>query len=300
MPWNNNTGGGWKGGGPWGSGPQQPNPSRPPDLEELLKRSQDRLRNALPAGGRGNGLIALAVVAALVAIWLMNAFYTVQPNELGQELVFGRPKDEVAQQGLHFHFWPVETVEKVSTAQRTDIIPADGARRSESDASLMLSGDQNIVDITFSVIWTVSDPKQFLFNVEDAEAFVRRIAESAMREIVGRSRAEDVRTERRADVEDAVRQLVQQTLDAYGAGIRVVSIQLERADPPAEVADAFEVPLSFLMDPANHHRGSRIWQGASRTFFEMPYGERHIWGITAGILRVLYERLYREPTEAAR
>ena len=65
---------------------------------------------------------------------------------------------------------------------------------------------------------------------------------------------------------------------------------------PAEVADAFEVPLSFLMDPKNHRTGSRIWNGASRTFFEMPFENRHIWGITAGIVRVLYERLYADPT----
>jgi membrane protease subunit HflK len=240
MPWSNNGGGGWKGGGgPWGSGPQQRGP-QPPDLEELLKRSQDRLRNVLPTGGRGNFSIALLVVAVLVVLWLVQCVYTVQPDELGQELVFGKPKDEVSTQGLHFHFWPIETVEKVSTRVQRDTLTADAGRRSTDNGSLMLSGDQNIVAIVFSVLWRVSEPKKYLFNVAGPEALLRRVAESAMRELVGRSTAEDVRTERRAEVEEGVRSLLQSALDEYNAGVTVVGVQLEKADPPEEVADAFE------------------------------------------------------------
>jgi membrane protease subunit HflK len=242
MPWNNNAGGGgWKGGGggPWGSGPQQRGP-QPPDLEELLRRSQDRLRSILPAGGRGNASVVALVVAALAVLWLVKAVYTVQPDELGQELVFGWPKADVSTQGLHFHFWPVETVEKVPTRVQRVFIGADENRRGGAESNLMLSGDQNIVETNFSVLWRVSDPKAYLFNVNEPEEFLRRIAESAMRELVGRSSAEEVRTERRAEVEEGVRALVQGTLDAYNAGISIVGVQLERADPPAEVADAFE------------------------------------------------------------
>jgi len=242
MPWNNNTGGGnWKGGGggPWGSGPHQRGP-QPPDLEELLKRSQDRLRNILPAGGRGNVSIGLLVVAAILALWLINSIYFVQPDELGQELVFGDPKEEVAAPGPHFIFWPVETYEKVLTRVQTESIGTEVTRRTPADGNLMLSGDQNIVEINFSIQWQVADPKKFLFNVEEPEEFLRRVSESAMRELVGRSSAEEVRTERRAEVEEGVRALVQGTLDAYEAGINIVGVNLERADPPAEVADAFE------------------------------------------------------------
>lgn len=240
MPWNNNGGGGWKGGGgPWGSGPQQRGP-QPPDLEELLKRSQDRLRNVLPSGGRGNVSIAALIVVALAVLWVVKCVYTVQPDELGQELVFGKPKDEVATQGLHFHFWPVETVEKVSTRVQRDTLTADSGRRAAGGGNLMLSGDQNIVEIDFSVLWRVAQPKEYLFNVAEPDALLRRVAESAMRELVGRSTAEDVRTERRAEVEEGVRLLLQDTLDRYAAGITVVGVQLERADPPDEVADAFE------------------------------------------------------------
>lgn len=242
MPWSSNGGGGggWKGGGgPWGSGPQQRGP-QPPDLEELLKRSQDRLRNVLPSGGRGNVSIAILVVAALVVLWVVQSVYTVQPDELGQELVFGKPKDEVSTQGLHFHFWPVETVEKVSTRVQRETLTADAGRRGTGDGNLMLSGDQNIVEIDFSVLWRVADPKKYLFNVAEPEAILRRVGESAMRELVGRSTAEDVRTERRAEVEEGVRALLQATLDNYNSGVNIVGIQLERADPPDEVADAFE------------------------------------------------------------
>jgi len=242
MPWSNNSGGGgWKGGGggPWGGGPQQRGP-QPPDLEELLKRSQDRLRNVLPGGGRSNVLVAVLVVAALAVIWIYNSLYMVQPDELGQELVFGEPKNEVSTQGLHFIFWPVETVEMVSTRVQREFLGSDAARRNSTDTNLMLSGDQNIVEINFSVLWRVKEPKKYLFDISEPEAFLRRVAESAMRELVGRSTAEQVRTERRASVEEGVQRLLQTTLESYNSGISVVGVQLERADPPAEVADAFE------------------------------------------------------------
>jgi membrane protease subunit HflK len=242
MPWNNNSGGGgWKGGGggPWGQGPQQRGP-QPPDLEDLLRRSQDRLRNLLPQGGRNNASIAVLIGVAVLVLWLVKCVYTVQPDELGQELVFGKPKDEVSTAGLHFYFWPIETVEKVPTRVQRAFIGSTAQRRSAADGNLMLSADQNIVQINFSVLYRVSDPKKYLFNVDDPDAFLVRVSESAMRELVGRSSAEDVRTERRAEVEEGVRLLVQGTLDNYNAGLSVVGVQLESADPPEEVADAFE------------------------------------------------------------
>jgi membrane protease subunit HflK len=176
----------------------------------------------------------------VLVIWVYNSLYMVQPDELGQELVFGKPKAEVSTQGLHFIFWPVETVEVVSTSVQREFLGSDQSRRNSTDTNLMLSGDQNLVEINFSVLWRISDPKKYLFNVSEPEAFLRRVAESAMRELVGRSTAEQVRTERRAEVEEGVRALLQATLDRYDAGMTVVGVQLERADPPAEVADAFE------------------------------------------------------------
>ncbi len=243
MPWNNNPGGGggWKGGGggPWGQGPQQRGP-QPPDLEDLLRRSQDRLRNLLPQGGRSNASIVFLIVGALLVLWLFKCVYTVQPDELGQELVFGKPKAEVSTQGLHFYFWPVETVEKVPTRVQRAFIGSSSQRRTTTEGNLMLSADQNIVQINFSVLYRVSDPKKYLFDIDEPDEFLVRVAESAMRELVGRSSAEDVRTERRAAVEEGVRALVQTTLDHYNSGLTIVGVQLESADPPEEVADAFE------------------------------------------------------------
>jgi membrane protease subunit HflK len=121
-----------------------------------------------------------------------------------------------------------------------EFLGSDAARRNRNDTNLMLSGDQNIVEINFSVLWRVSDPKKYLFDISEPRAFLARVAESAMRELVGRSTAEQVRTERRAEVEEGVRALLQSTLDTYNAGLTVVGVQLERADPPTDVADAFE------------------------------------------------------------
>ncbi|MFZ1681580.1 MAG: FtsH protease activity modulator HflK [Rhizobiaceae bacterium] len=247
MPWNEKGGGPWgsgggNNGGPWGQGPRGPGPKgTPPDLEDLLRMGQDRLKKALP-GGPGGGVFGPAVLGgiglALGAFWLFQSIYTVQADQLGQELLLGNPKETVSEPGLHFHWWPIETVEIVSTRQNREVIGrSSGTARAES---LMLSSDQNIVDVDFTVIWRISDPKKFLFNVESQQEMVRRVAESAMREFVGRSTAEDVRTERRQELEDTVLKAVQGTLDVYGAGVTVIGVQLERADPPEEVADAFE------------------------------------------------------------
>jgi len=246
MPWNNQSGGPWGGGGgggnnggPWGQGPRPGGPrNTPPDLEDLLKRGQDRLRQAIPGGGSAGPAIAAGFGLALLAFLGFNAIYTVQADQLGQELVLGKPKAGVEDPGLHFMWWPVETVEIVSTRQNRIVIGGNGG--GARNESLMLSSDQNIVDVVFTVIWRISDPVKFLFDVKTPEDMVRNVSESAMREFVGRSTAEDVRTERRQELEETVRKAVQSTLDTYGAGITIVGVQLERADPPVEVADAFE------------------------------------------------------------
>ena len=247
MPWSNQSGGGWKSnggggggsGGPWGSGPQGGGGPTPPDLEELIRRSQDKLKTALPGGG-GNKFLIPLIILVLLGGWLYQCIYFVQPDELGVELLFGKPKEAVSEQGAHFHFWPVETVEKVATRQIRDTVGNVAVGRSRSQDSNMLSGDQNIVDVEFTIIWRVSDPAKFLFEINDPPDFIRRIAESAMREYIGRSPADGVRTNLRQEAQDTVRDLAQATLDTYDAGVTIVGIQLERADPPAEVADAFE------------------------------------------------------------
>ncbi|MEQ1770653.1 MAG: FtsH protease activity modulator HflK [Devosia sp.] len=240
MPWDNNTGGGGRngnGGGPWGQAPQGGGPRRggTPSLEDILKTGRDRLGGSVP-GGRW---ALLGGVVVLLAFWLLNAVYTINEGEVGVELQFGKPKPELSQPGLHFHWWPFEDVERTSTALRQTSIGTAAGRNGGSDG-LMLSSDQNIVDVRFSVQWSVANPADFLFNVRDPDDMVRAAAESAMREVVGRRPAQDVFRNDRAGIELQVQEITTSILDGYKMGVRVDRVNIEQASPPAEVVDAFE------------------------------------------------------------
>ncbi|HWK64374.1 MAG TPA: FtsH protease activity modulator HflK [Rhizobiaceae bacterium] len=245
MPWNNQSGGGggpWGGGnsgGPWGQGPRGPSGPQgsPPDLEDIIRRGQDRLRRALPGGGGMSPALLGLIAIALVALWLFQSIYTVQPDELAVELRFGKPKQELSEPGLHFHWWPIETVEKANTAEKLVNI---GDARGAGSSGLMLSGDQNIVDVKFSIAYQVADPKAYLFNVADPDDMVRQVGESAMRESVGRRPAQDIFRDDRQGIAENVREIVQTTLDSYGTGLNINAISIEDAAPPREVADAFD------------------------------------------------------------
>ncbi|MCB1383597.1 MAG: FtsH protease activity modulator HflK [Notoacmeibacter sp.] len=243
MPWSNQGGNGgpWGGNnnkGPWGQGPNGPRgpQNTPPDLEDIIRKGQDRLKNALPRGSGTPALFGL-IGAGLLALWVFQCIYTVQPDELGVELRFGKPKEEISEPGLHFHFWPVETVEIANTAEKLVNI---GGGNQRASSGLMLSGDQNIVDVQFSVAYQVADPRAYLFKVADPDDTLRSVAESAMREVVGRRPAQDIFRDNRQSIADDVRQIVQQTLDDYGAGLNINAISIEDAAPPREVADAFD------------------------------------------------------------
>jgi len=254
MPWNDKSGGGggpWGGGGnnngggggPWGQGPRGQGggggpQGNPPDLEDIIRRGQDRLKQALPGGGGASPALFGLIGLGLVAFWLFQSIYTVQPDELAVELRFGKPKEEISEPGLHFHWWPIETVEYANIAEK--LIQVGGDARGNQSSGLMLSGDQNIVDVRFSIAYQVSNPEAYLFNVSDPDAMVRQIGESAMREAVGRRPAQDIFRDDRQGIADAVRGIIQTTLDEYGAGIGINAISIEDAAPPREVADAFE------------------------------------------------------------
>jgi modulator of FtsH protease HflK len=252
MPWTNQGGGGpWGGGGkgPWGSGPQSPGPT-PPDLEEILRRGQDRLRRVLPGGnlgGRGLALIFLGVLA----LWGFSGFFRVEPDEVGVVLRFGKEVREV-QPGLNYHLpYPIETVltpkalrvNKIDIGMRVvdDIRRGGTTVRDVPEESLMLTGDENIVDVDFSVLWKVKPTGvgEFLFNIQNPEGTVKAVAESAMREVIGRSEIQPILTGARQTIETAVQDLMQKTLDHYGAGVAVQQVQLQKVDPPAQVIDAF-------------------------------------------------------------
>jgi membrane protease subunit HflK len=257
MPWTNQSGGGgpWGtsggGKGPWGSGSKTPG-SVPPDLEEMLRRGQDRLRRYLPGGGLGSRGFALLALAVLV-LWGFSGFFKVEPDELGVVLRFGKEVREV-QPGLNYHLpYPVETVltpkalrvNKIDIGMRiVDDIRRGGtttAVRDVPEESLMLTGDENIVDVDFSVLWKVKPTGvgQYLLNIQSPEGTVKAVAESAMREVIGRSEIEPILTGARQTIETAVQELVQATLDHYGAGVLIQQIQLQKVDPPQQVIDAF-------------------------------------------------------------
>jgi len=254
MPWSNQGGGPWGSGGgskgPWGSG-QPPSGPTPPDLEEFLRRSQDRLRTVLPGGslgGKGLGLIVLAGIA----IWLFSGFFRVDSEEVGVVLRFGKFVREV-QPGLNYHLpYPIESVltPKVTRINKIDIgmrVVEDLRRgttiRDVPEESLMLTGDENIVDVDFSVLWKIKPEakgvENYLFNIQQPEGTVKAVAESAMREVVGRSEIQPILTGARQNIEVAVQELMQKTLDTYGAGVAVQQVQLQKVDPPQQVIDSF-------------------------------------------------------------
>jgi membrane protease subunit HflK len=251
MPWKNQGGSPWGPGpkGPWGSGPQSSGPN-PSDLEDLLRRGQDKLQQLLP-GGHFSGMgIALALVAAL-AIWGLSGFFRVQSEELGVVLRFGKHVRTV-QPGLNYHLpYPIETVMlpkalRVSTLNIGMTLMDDPARRGRTmrdvpEESLMLTGDENIVDVDFTVLWRIKPDGvgDFLFNIQNPEGTVKAVAESAMREVIGRSNIQPILTGARNTTEAAVHELMQKTLDSYGAGILIQQVQMQKVDPPQQVIDSF-------------------------------------------------------------
>ena len=253
MPWNNQAGGGggggpWGprggnggGGGPWGGGGSGGSggggQAQGPDLAEVIRRGQDRVRGMLP-GGLGGAGIALAV-AVLLFLWGASGVYTIAPEEQGLVLRFGEHHRNTAP-GLHWHLpYPIERVEKVQvlTVRRIQIGDHDG--RSFEEESLMLTGDENIIDVSFIVQWQVKEADKFFFNVRNPDETVKAAAESAMREVIGRSEIASALAGGREQVASEARELLQTTLDEYESGIAVTELLLQRADPPAAVIEAY-------------------------------------------------------------
>jgi modulator of FtsH protease HflK len=251
MPWSNQGGGPWGSGGgkgPWGSGPQQSGPT-PPDLEEFLRRSQDKLRTVLPGGNLGGKGLSLILLAAIF-IWGLSGFFRVDPDELGVVLRFGKYVRD-AKPGLNYHLpYPVESVltPKVTRVNRIDIgmrlvedLRRGTTMRDVPEESLMLTGDENIVDVDFSVFWLVKPEGvgDYLFNIQQPEGTVKAVAESAMREVVGRTTLQPILTDARPAIEAEVHKLMQEVLDRYGSGIQITQVQMQKVDPPNQVIAAF-------------------------------------------------------------
>ncbi|MCU0854062.1 MAG: FtsH protease activity modulator HflK [Rhodobacteraceae bacterium] len=259
-----NNGGPWGGGSRGGSGggggdnrggppPRRPNGDGPqiPEIDEIVRKGQEQLRVLMGGrGGRGTGggtggeggpritrgTLGIAALAA-IGLWLFSSLYQVRPEEQSVELFLGEFSG-IGNPGLNFAPWPFVTAEVVNvTSERTETIGSgSGAAREES---LMLTTDANVVDIDFQVVWNVSDPAQLLFNISDPQLTVQAVSESVMREIIAASNLAPILNRDRGIIADTALQNIQATLDEYNSGINIVRVNLDRADPPAEVIDAF-------------------------------------------------------------
>jgi membrane protease subunit HflK len=264
-PWGTGPRGG--GGGPWGggrgnggggpTGPRGPRGPQPPNFEELLRRSQDRFRRLFP-GGAGMSTGIAIVIAAIVVLWLASGVYRVLPDEVGVVLRFGA-YNRTTLPGLNYHWpTPIETVLRPSVTRinRTEAgfrsgegaSTRTGTGRDLPEEALMLTGDENIVDINFTVFWIIKDAQSYLFNIRNPEGTVKSAAESAMREIVGETPIAQALSEGRGKIETDTQHLLQRILDSYGAGIDVTQVQLAKVDPPAPVIDAFRDVQRALAD----------------------------------------------------
>jgi modulator of FtsH protease HflK len=275
-PWGTPPGGGDGGRqppprGPWGPG--GPGGPQPPDIDEAIERAQAFIRGLVPGflgggkgpgrrgpggggggGGRsGGGKALLLLVVVVVAVWLGSGFYRVQPDELGIVLRFGAYVGQT-QPGLNYHLpWPIESVllPQVTRINRTEIgyrsgtgdtrieMGRDVGGRDVLEESMMLTGDENIIDIDFAVFWKISNAADYLFTTRNPAETVKSAAESVMREVIGRTPIQFALTQGRAEIETAVRAGVQAILDQYGTGVEITQVQLQKVDPPAAVIDSF-------------------------------------------------------------
>jgi membrane protease subunit HflK len=254
-----NNGGPW-GGGPRGGGPRggggdddrggdrRPGGDGPqiPEIEEIMKKGQEQLRVLM--GGRGGsgtpgqggpkitrGMVGLGVLA-VTGFWLWSSLYTVRPEEQSVELFLGEFY-AIGNPGLNFAPWPLVTYEVVNvTSERTETV---GGGRGAEGGGLMLTTDANVVDIEFQVVWNINDPSKVLFNIRDPQLTVQAVSESVMREIIAASNLSPILNRDRGLIADTALQNIQATLDEYDSGINIVRVNLDRADPPAEVIDAF-------------------------------------------------------------
>jgi membrane protease subunit HflK len=326
MPWSNQSGGGRRGsggGGPWGQGPTG-GPHQQPDLEEFFKRSQDRLKQVMPGGSGlpGSFIFLAAVVMAAIVAFLAFTF-RVNPDELGVVMFFGKPIRQEPP-GLHFRLpYPIEEV-RLPKVTRQNIIEVGmrsgvptrgfaGSVRDVPEESLMLTGDENIVDVDFVVFWRIKpeDVQAYLFNIQNPEVTVKEVAESAMREVVGQNNIQPILTEARQKTEQAVQKLMQEILDYYRAGIRIDQVQLQKVDPPTQVIDAFRDVQAARADqeklqndayayanrvvPEARGEAERILQ-AARAYKEQAVAEAN--GQTARFLKVYDE--YKKAPEVTR
>ncbi|HWE75001.1 MAG TPA: FtsH protease activity modulator HflK [Stellaceae bacterium] len=259
MSWNQ---GGGSGGGPWGSGGGPGGPwggrggggFQPPNFEDSLRNLQNFLKRWLPGGGLGGGRGWILGFIVIVFLWLLSGFYRVEPDQEGLVLRWGA-FDRKATPGLNYHLpSPIEealtpTVTRINRIEIGYRTNSSVSRTTEvPEESLMLTGDENIVDINFTVFWLVKDAGNYVFNIRNPEITVKAAAESAMREVMGHTEIASAFAEGRGKIETDTQALAQGILDYYGAGIEITQVQLQKVDPPGPVIDAFRDVQSAKID----------------------------------------------------
>jgi modulator of FtsH protease HflK len=243
-----------RGGSPWGKTPGGGNGSgrgpTPPDIEAIIRDIQSKINKFLPGGSSSGGKPIGLILIILAFVWLASGLYRVGPDEQGVVLRFGKFV-KTTQPGLHYHIpLPIETVQtpKVTKVNRIDIgfrserdsgFSSGGGVADVPQESLMLTGDENIVNIDFSVFWVIKDAGKFLFEIQDPEGTVKAAAETAMREVIAKSDIQPILTEGRAQIEIETQEIIQSILDEYNSGIQITQVQTQKADPPDQVIDAF-------------------------------------------------------------
>ncbi|AXO14008.1 MULTISPECIES: FtsH protease activity modulator HflK [Thalassospira] len=255
MPWNNQGGGGpWGGGGnkgggqnPWGQRPSGGGGggNTPPDFDEMIRKGQERLKRLFPGGGGYKGFVLIGI--AVIGLWLLTGFYRVQPGEQGVTLLFGKWVGTTGP-GLNY-FLPapigevikpnVERTNQIEVGYRGAGTVTSNGSRDVPEESLMLTGDQNIIDIDYVVQWRISDAGSYLFNVRDPENTIKLASESAIREVIGKTDLEEALTVGRVRVEEQTRTLLQEIMDGYESGIFIAEVKMQKVDPPRDVIDAF-------------------------------------------------------------
>jgi membrane protease subunit HflK len=284
MSWQNNGDGDKP--NPWGNGgPRRGGGSgggEPPHIDEFIKKGQEQLKQAMPGGAKG---VVLTLLVAMV-IWLASGFYIVGQNENAVVLRLGEYK-ETTIPGPHWHFpYPFETAEiqGVTDKRQTQIgVPNRGNRsNSRGVSSLMLTEDENIVDVRFNVVWQIKDLRNYLFNVTDQEATVAAVSESVMRELVGKNEIVPIITALRGSLQAEAKDAIQAVLDKYEAGILVAEVQIQEADAPAEVKDAFldvqraKADAQRFVNEANKYRNEVVpkAQGDAERMIQLAEGYR--------------------------
>ena len=243
-PWGSNPGGGQSGGSGNGSGSRR----EPPNVDDLIRNLQRLIKKFLPGGRSGGNKPIILGFVILAVVWALSGLYRVLPDEQGVVLRFGKFIN-TTQPGLNYHLpFPIERVltPKVTKVNRIDVgfRGASDTGRSSGigevpEESLMLTGDENIVDINYSVFWVIKDASKFLFNIQSPVETVKATSETAMREVIAKSEIQSILTEGRSNIEVEVQEITQQILDEYGSGIQITQVQTQKADPPSQVIDAF-------------------------------------------------------------